>query len=157
MTDPDVPPGWQTSAVRPADGSPRTALRALLQRASLSPEQFAKRLNVQASELGLKHRIDQKTPYKWFRGAVPRQPWPTLAAHLLSGTLGIEVSPEDLGWGTGNADMLCVPADTGLVVPWTVDGALCAATEIMDGAAMDRRIFLSLTGGAYNDSGFPNG
>jgi tetratricopeptide (TPR) repeat protein len=133
---------------------PDVPLRALLQRASLSPEQFAKRLNAQASELGLKHRIDQKTPYKWFRGAVPRQPWPTLAAHLLSRTAGIEVSPEDLGWGTGNADMLCVPADVGLVVPWTVDGALCAATEIMDGAAMDRRIFLSLTGGALTAPAF---
>jgi tetratricopeptide (TPR) repeat protein len=136
LTDPDVP------------------LRSLLQRASLSPEQFAKRLNVQASELGLRHRIDQKTPYKWFRGAVPRQPWPTLAAHLLSGTLGIEVSPEDLGWGTGNADMLCVPADIGLVLPWTVDGALSAAAEVMDGAAMDRRIFLTLTGGALTTPAF---
>ena len=98
MTDPEVP------------------LRALLQRASLSPEQFAKRLNVQASELGLKHRIDQKTPYKWFRGAVPRQPWPALAAHLLSVTLGIDVSTEDLGWGAGHTDMLCVPAEHDLTV-----------------------------------------
>ncbi|HXS65052.1 MAG TPA: tetratricopeptide repeat protein [Streptosporangiaceae bacterium] len=136
MTDPEVP------------------LRALLQRASLSPEQFAKRLNVQASELGLKQRIDQKTPYKWFRGAVPRQPWPTLAAHLLSATLGIEVSSEDLGWGVGNADMLCVPADVGLVLPWTTAGALSAATEVMDGAAMDRRIFLGLTGGALTTPAF---
>lgn len=136
MTDPEVP------------------LRALLQRACLSPEQFAKRLNVQASELGLKHRIDQKTPYKWFRGAVPRQPWPTLAAHLLSATLGIDVSTEDLGWGAGNADMLCVPADVGLELPWTTDGALSAATEVMDGAAMDRRIFLGLTGGALTTPAF---
>jgi tetratricopeptide (TPR) repeat protein len=133
---------------------PEVPLRGLLQRASLSPEQFAKRLNVQASELGLKHRIDQKTPYKWFRGAVPRQPWPALAAHLLSATLGIDVSSEDLGWGTRSADLLCVPADIGLALPWTNEGALSAATEVMDGAAMDRRIFLSLTGGALTTPAF---
>jgi tetratricopeptide (TPR) repeat protein len=133
---------------------PEVPLRALLQRACLSPEQFAKRLNVQASELGLKHRIDQKTPYKWFRGAVPRQPWPALAAHLLSATLGIEVSSEDLGWGAGNTDVLCVPADVGLALPWTTEGALTAATEVMDGTAMDRRIFLGLTGSALTTPAF---
>jgi hypothetical protein len=38
-------------------------LRALLERAGLSPEQLARRLNAQAAELGLANRIDPKTPY----------------------------------------------------------------------------------------------
>lgn len=124
------------------------SLRALIQRAGLSPEQFARRLNQHAAELNLPNRIDPKTPYKWFRGVSPRQPWPTLAAHLLSGRLGTQITVEDLGWSAGDADMVCVAADSGLVLPWTAQGALAAAAEVMDGSAMDRRIFLGLTGSA---------
>jgi hypothetical protein len=124
------------------------ALRPLLQRAGLSPEQFARRLNQRASELGIPNRIDQKTPYKWFRGTLPRQPWPTLTAHLLSARLGWDISVEDLGWIVGDADLLCVPADSGLALPWTAQGALAAAAEVMDGTPMDRRLFLGLTGSA---------
>ncbi len=123
-------------------------LRTLLQRAGLSTEQLARRLNQQAAELGLPNRIDQKTPYKWFRGAVPRAPWPMLVARYLSGQLGSEISPEDLGWTASSEGILWVPADTGLVVPWTGRGALAAIAEVMDTGAMERRDFLSLTGSA---------
>lgn len=37
-------------------------LRVLLQRAALSPERFAYRLNRRAGQLGLPARIDRKTP-----------------------------------------------------------------------------------------------
>src|ERR1043166_2828199 len=50
-------------------------LRQLLQRATLTPEQFAHRLNRLATQMGLTARIDRKTPYKWLRGGLPREPW----------------------------------------------------------------------------------
>jgi len=124
------------------------ALRALLQRAGLSPEQLARRLNQHAAELGLPNRIDPKTPYKWLRGTVPRPPWPALVAHILSSRLGGTIDAGDLGWSVRESDVLCVPADTGLVLPWTARGALAAAAEVMDDIPMDRRIFIGLTGGA---------
>ncbi|HEX6238290.1 MAG TPA: hypothetical protein VFZ68_13915, partial [Acidimicrobiales bacterium] len=65
-------------------GTDNEALATLLGRAQLSPEAFARRLNAFALELGRADRLDPKTPYKWLRGGHPRQPWPTLAAALLS-------------------------------------------------------------------------
>jgi hypothetical protein len=44
---------------------PNAALRALLQRADLSPEQLARRLNRQAAQCGITKRVDPKTPHKW--------------------------------------------------------------------------------------------
>ena len=42
---------------------PNTALRALLQRADLSCEQLARRLNRLACQAGIARRVDLKTPY----------------------------------------------------------------------------------------------
>lgn len=124
------------------------ALRTLLQRAGLSPEQLARRINQQAADLGLPNRIDQKTPYKWFRGGLPRVPWPTLVARVLSSQLGTDVSPADLGWESNSGGILWVPADAGLAWPWTGQGAIDTITEVMGGEAMERREFLSLSGSA---------
>lgn len=121
-------------------------LRVVLQRAGMSPERFARRLNAKASELQLTQRIDPKTPYKWFRGSMPRSPWPTLASAVLSAELGQTISVEDLGWTTSRSEILTVPADTGLALPWTAEGAAVAATEVTETGAMDRRIFIRLTG-----------
>jgi tetratricopeptide (TPR) repeat protein len=123
-------------------------LRALLQRAGISPEQLARRLNQQAAGLGLPNRIDQKTPYKWFRGTQPRPPWPALVAQLLSSQLGIEVNASDLGWKSDDSGILCVSANSGLILPWTAHGALTAAAEVTEATTMDRRVFLGLTGTA---------
>jgi len=131
------------AAVVPGEG-----LRALLHRAALTPEQFARRLNHKSSELGLPNRIDPKTPYKWMKGVTPRQPWPTLATALLSAILGTRIGPEDLGWEVTDSGVNCVPADCGLDVPWSTAGALRAAREVVEVDPVDRRLFLQLTGTA---------
>jgi tetratricopeptide (TPR) repeat protein len=123
-------------------------LRMLLQRAQLSPERFARLLNRSAAELGLVARIDPKAPYKWLRGAHPREPWPGLAAELLSAQLGCRVGVEELGWRVSPGSVRYVPADCGLEAPWTPAGALAVGAEVVEGSAMDRRIFLTLTGSA---------
>ncbi len=105
--------------------SPGAALRGLLQRADLSPEQFARRLSQLAGEQGLAWRVDDKTPCKWFHGKIPRHPWPALAAHELSARLGTQVTAEDLGWGrSATAGLQFLAAGAGLDLPWTVQGTL---------------------------------
>ena len=127
---------------------PPAVLRTLLQRAQLSPERFARLLNKSAAELGLVARMDPKAPYKWLRGAHPREPWPGLAVELLSAKLGCRVEMAELGWRTGAGSLRYVPADTGLDAPWTAAGALAVGAEVMEGGVMDRRIFLLLSGSA---------
>src|SRR5262249_47497231 len=64
----------------PADMRVEGGLRILLERAGLSPEAFARQLNTLARELGIPRQMSEKNPYKWFRGSVPREPWPALTA-----------------------------------------------------------------------------
>lgn len=127
------------------------SLQAFVQRAGLSPEQFARRLNKYAAELGLPHQIDPKTPYKWFRGAMPREPWPALTVAVLSAELDTEIRIEDLGWRAADRGIVYVPANTGLLLPWTARGAVTAITEVMEADAMNRRVFLQLVGGALTE------
>ncbi len=127
------------------------SLRAFVQRAGLSPEQFARRLNKYATELALPNRVDPKTPYKWFRGTVPRQPWPPLIAAVLSAELATDVRVEDLGWKPSDRGVAYVSANAGLLLPWTAEGAVSAATEVMEPDAMNRRVFLQLVGGALTE------
>jgi hypothetical protein len=125
----------------PAGGS----LRSLLQRADLTPETLARRLNALARELGLSRQLDQKTPYKWLRGSAPRDPWPALTAHILSRRLGTPITAQDLGWQGSPVDPACPPADTGLALPWTVQNARSA---VITAATTDHLIFLPVTGTA---------
>jgi len=122
-----------------------------MQRAGLSPEQFARRLNKYAAELGLQNRIDQKTPYKWFRGVTPREPWPALAAAVLGAELATDVLVEDLGWKASARGIAYVSANAGLLLPWTARGAVTAITEVTETDAMNRRVFLQLVGGALTE------
>jgi tetratricopeptide (TPR) repeat protein len=144
----------EPAGIPAADGNgglvPGAGLRSWLDRADMSPEQLAGRLNALASEAGLRRTIEAKTPYKWLRGAVPRHPWPALTAHLLSARLGTAVTAEDLGWpGTrpapGGAGPGCLPADAGLDLPWTVPGARRAVITATQPQAMTAD-FLPVTG-----------
>jgi tetratricopeptide (TPR) repeat protein len=125
-------------------------LRSLLRLADMSPEQFARRLNKHATDSGMSSRIDPKTPYKWFRGAVSRDPWPALTAAVLSAALGRKIGVEDLGW-LSSSGTTAVAANAGLVLPWTAAGAINATAEVIEGGSMDRRIFLSLAGGTLTE------
>ena len=127
---------------------PPAGLRVLLQRAQLSPERFARLLNRSAADLGLVARIDPKTPYKWLRGVHPREPWPGLVVELLNTELGCRIEVAELGWRVNPSSVRYVPADSGLDAPWTATGALAVGVEVVEGSAVDRRIFLMLTGSA---------
>jgi hypothetical protein len=129
-------------------------LRILLQRAQLTPEQFAHRLNRLSSQMGLTERIDRKTPYKWLRGSAPRKPWPALAASVLSQELNAEIQPDDIGWRTAGGGLMFVPANTGLVVPWSGTGTINAAFEVAETNVMDRRVFLQITGATLTQPAF---
>src|SRR5262249_48094506 len=117
-------------------GSPVTTepigLRALLRRAAMSPEQFARKLNRQAALMRLPARVDPKTPYKWLRGALPRPPWPAIASIILSEQLGVPVTPTHIGWPDVGNGTEFVSAASGLEIPWTAAGAVHAAVEVAE-------------------------
>lgn len=123
-------------------------LRALLQRAALQPEQLGYRLNAFAAQLGIPARVHPKTTHKWLRGCHPREPWPALAAAVLGRCLNCEVQVEDIGWRSKSGGLIYVPADSGLVVPWTGSGTIAATTEVAETSMIDRRVFLSISGAA---------
>ncbi len=123
------------------------ALKLLLRRAQWTPETFARKLTALAREVGRGDSLDVKTPYKWLRGGRPRSPWPDLAAALFSRELGEDVCPGDLGWRSDES-VAVAPAGTGLVVPWTAQGTLDTAREVLENNLMDRRTFLLLVGAA---------
>lgn len=129
-------------------------LRVLLQRAQLAPEQLARHLNRMSQQMGRKGRVDQKTPYKWLKGAIPRDPWPALAAAVLSQRLRTEIQPRDIGWPTNGPGLIFVSASSGLEVPWNGTGAISAAYEVSETNVMDRRVFLQLAGSALTQPAF---
>jgi hypothetical protein len=110
------------------------------------PEDLARRLNVLAAGQGRTERVHVKTPFKWLRGQEPRPPWPTLVAALLTEALSRTVTTANLGWK--GDDIECLPATSGLILPWTATGTLQAVRVVTDAGPMDRRIFLTLLGAA---------
>lgn len=125
---------------------PPTSLSRALIRLGWRPEHLGIRLNELARTQGRPERIHVKTPYKWVRGDQPRDPWPALVAALLTAATGEHTEPRDLGWSSDG--MECLSAISGLVLPWTGRGGLQAALVVLDAGAMERRMFLTLTGAA---------
>jgi len=119
-------------------------LAQLLARLGLRPEQFGRRLNEFAGQQGRPERIHLKTPYKWLAGDVPRAPWPTLVPALLGELTGTPLTAADLGWP--DQEPAAVPADAGLILPWTPAGGLHATRTVVEGGPMQRRLFLTLIG-----------
>jgi hypothetical protein len=123
------------------------AITRLLAEAGWQPEQLARRLNDCAERHGRVERLHLKTPYKWKRGDIPRSPWPSLTAVLLSEQLQRVVTPDDLGWPDDGFE--AVPASAGLELPWSPAGALQAAVVVNESEGMmRRRMFLTLIGSA---------
>jgi transcriptional regulator with XRE-family HTH domain len=130
-------------------------LRILLQRASLTPEQLATRLNQLARQLGLSARIDRKTPYKWLRGSIPREPWPALISTILSRKLDVKLAVTDIGWRLAKSGLNFVPANNGLAgAPWDHAGTIGAVIDVAEQDMTDRRVFLQLTGTALTQPAF---
>ncbi|MGH4020878.1 MAG: hypothetical protein ACRDT0_16960 [Pseudonocardiaceae bacterium] len=81
---------------------------------------------------------------------LPRDPLPTVVAHLLSDTLDREISLDELWSGRAQPAEFWVPADSRMDLPWTAEGTV----EVLDdwlrhiggSIGMDRRIFLAISG-----------
>jgi tetratricopeptide (TPR) repeat protein len=132
----------------PAANNPGERLRLLLQRAQLTPERLATRLNQHAKQLGLVARMNIKSPYKWFRGTVPRAPWPTLICTILSERIGVAITVSDIGWQKVDVGLNYVPATNGLTVSWDGAGTIAVIIDVVERDAMDRRVFIGLAGTA---------
>jgi hypothetical protein len=62
------------------------------------------------------------------------------------------VKADDLeGWELGRARIIAVPANTGLALPWTAEGAIHATAEVREKTGMDRRVFIALSGSALTE------
>lgn len=123
------------------------AITRLLAEVGWQPEQLARRLNECAERHGRGERLHLKTPYKWKRGDVPRSPWPSLTAALLSEQLQRPITLDELGWPDDGFE--AVPASAGLELPWSPAGALQAAMVVNEPETMtQRRMFLALLGSA---------
>ncbi|MGH3898575.1 MAG: hypothetical protein ACRDTA_10025 [Pseudonocardiaceae bacterium] len=94
--------------------------------------------------MGRPERVHPKTPYKWIKREIPRSPWRSLAALVLSKELGRPITVTDRGWQPD--DLECTSATAGLQTPWTATGTLRAVQAVTDAGPMDRRHFLLLTG-----------
>ncbi|MGH8573760.1 MAG: hypothetical protein ACREX8_14480, partial [Gammaproteobacteria bacterium] len=83
---------------------------------------------------------------------LPRDPLPTVVAHLISDTLGREVSLDELWSGRARPAEFWVPADAGMNVPWTPAGTVGVLDDWLGHTGgsirMDRRFFLAVSGGA---------
>jgi hypothetical protein len=81
---------------------------------------------------------------------LPRGPLPTVVAHLISDTLGREVSLDELWSGRAKPAELWVPADAGMNRPWTPAGTVQVLDDWLGHTGgtigMDRRFFLAVSG-----------
>ncbi len=96
--------------------------------------------------------ISRTTASEWVNiSRVPRQPLPTVIAHVLSQASGDTVRACDLWPGVGAA-VGWLPADHGMQVPWNVQGIRTLARDwSMNGGTVfdaDRRSFMAISGGA---------
>ncbi|MGH3546319.1 MAG: hypothetical protein ACRDPW_10410 [Mycobacteriales bacterium] len=96
--------------------------------------------------------VSRTTASEWVNTSrVPRQPLPTVVAHVLSQAAGRAVAPEQL-WPGVATSLEWVPADAGTTVSWDLHGTkalinswLPTGGSVFDG---DRRSFMALSGAA---------
>ncbi|MGH3799664.1 MAG: hypothetical protein ACRDTD_05920, partial [Pseudonocardiaceae bacterium] len=122
-------------------------LGALLSELDWSPSRLTEVVN---GVLGPGY-VGRSTVSEWVnQDRVPRDPLPTVVAHLISDAVEREVSVAQVWSGRAQPAEFWVPADAGLQLPWTAMGTV----EVLDdwlrhpGGAirMDRRIFLAVSG-----------
>jgi len=123
-------------------------LRTLLAELGWSPSRLTEAVNVL---LGPGY-VARSTVSEWLHlDRVPRDPLPTVVAHLISDARDQEVSVARLWSGRAQPAEFWVPADSGLHLPWTAEGTV----EVLDdwlrhtggSSGMDRRFFLAVSGG----------
>jgi len=124
-------------------------LAALLAELGWSPIQLAGGVN---AVLGPNY-VARSTASDWVnQNRLPREPLPTVVAHLISDALGREVSVAWLWSGRAQPAEFWVPADHGLQLPWTAAGTVEALDDWLHhtggSIGMDRRIFMAVSGAA---------
>jgi hypothetical protein len=125
------------------------ALEAYLIEAGLSPRGLARDLNRRFGA----GTVAETAPYYWRdSGGMPRSPLPNLVAHTLSSHLGRVVAVPDIWPGAPSISSTVVSASVGMDGPWTPSGTMQIAQDWLTGGLMDRRIFLSVSGGALVDA-----
>lgn len=128
------------------------ALAAHMTALGWSPARLARAVN---SVLGPDY-VARTTVTDWVaKGRVPRDPLPTITAHVLSEALGHPVALTDL-WGHGvRPSTAWARADDGLLLPSSPGATVEAATQwvIHDGGDMERRTFLAVSGAALMGTG----
>lgn len=119
-------------------------LAILLAELDWSPRALARRIN-RSYGAGT---VAESAPYHW-RDAnrVPRPPVPTYVATVLSRELGRAVTVEELWQGRATGSPGVLTADTGMLQPWSRDGALKILGDWVASGLMDRRQFLMVAGG----------
>ncbi|MGH3697781.1 MAG: hypothetical protein ACRDRX_28015 [Pseudonocardiaceae bacterium] len=122
-------------------------LGALLGELAWSPRSLAEAVN---GLLGSGH-VARSTVSDWLHhDRLPRGPLPTVVAHVISDSLGREVSLDELWSGRAAPAELWVPADAGVDLPWTPAGTVSMLDDWLaypgGPIGMDRRCFLAVSG-----------
>ncbi|MGH3972721.1 MAG: hypothetical protein ACRDS9_05280, partial [Pseudonocardiaceae bacterium] len=131
------------------DQQGNAVLGALLGELAWSPSLLAEAVN---GLLGPGY-VARGTVSDWLhRDRLPREPLPTVVAHLISDRLGREVSLDQLWSGRAQPAEFWIPADTGMDLPWTPVGTVGVLDDWLGhtggSIGMDRRFFLAVSGGA---------
>lgn len=122
-------------------------LGALLGELAWSPSLLAEAVN---GLLGPGY-VARSTVSDWLHhDRLPRDPLPTVVAHLISDTLDREVCLDELWSGRATPAELWVPAYTGMNLPWTPAGTVRVLDDWLGHTGgpigMDRRSFLAVSG-----------
>jgi hypothetical protein len=120
-------------------------LAACLEELGWSPKTLARKLNGAFGP----GTVADSAPYHW-RDAnrTPRAPIPTLAAHVLSQSLGREIPAAELWPGTSTGPGPFSSAAAGLSAPWSRNGLVAVIENWLISGLTDRRQFLALSGTA---------
>ncbi|MGH3897521.1 MAG: hypothetical protein ACRDTA_04550 [Pseudonocardiaceae bacterium] len=122
-------------------------LGALLGELGWSPSRLAEVVN---GVLGPGY-VGRSTVSEWVnQDRVPRDPLPTVVAHLISDAVDREVPVAQVWSGRAQPAEFWVPADAGLALPWTAMGTVKVLDDWLrhtgGSIGMDRRIFLAVSG-----------
>jgi len=132
-----------------ADQRDNAVLGTLLAELGWSPNQLAGAVN---GLLG-PGSVGRSTVSEWLnQDRLPRDPLPTVVAHLISDVLDREVPVAQLWSGRTQPAEFWVPADHGLQLPWSAAGTVKVLDDWLGhtggSIGMDRRIFLAVSGAA---------
>lgn len=130
-----------------ADQQGNAVLGALLGELAWSPSLLAEAVN---GVLG-PGSVARSTVSDWLHhDRLPRGPLHTVVAHLISDTLGREVSLDELWSVRATPAELWAPVDAGMNLPWTPAGTVQVLDDWLGHTGgtigMDRRFFLAVSG-----------